>query len=98
MNEWMKEWMRWMNLFEVSECVAHGGMILTGENRRARRETCPSARAAAVTGRRLTAWAMARPRTMWLHFWHEMAFCNWFSAMFSGTARRWNTWEEEYPL
>jgi hypothetical protein len=50
-----------------------GGMILTGEHRRTRRKTCPSAtlsttnhtwtarepiRASAVTSRRLTAWAM----------------------------------------
>jgi hypothetical protein len=47
--------------------------ILTGENRRTRRKTCPSAtlpttnptraqnRASAVRGRRLTTWAMARP-------------------------------------
>jgi hypothetical protein len=54
-----------------------GGMILTGENRRTRRNSCPSAtlsttnttwtylgvhtRASVVRSRRLTAWAMARP-------------------------------------
>jgi hypothetical protein len=52
------------------KCGTHGGMILTGEKRRTRRKTCPSAtlstinptgltwtrsQAAAVTGRRLTA-------------------------------------------
>jgi hypothetical protein len=49
-----------------------GEMILTGENRRTRRKTCPVTfcpskipdwltRASAVRRRRLTAWAMARP-------------------------------------
>jgi hypothetical protein len=51
-----------------------GGMILTGENRRTRRKTCPSATvtnpiglpwsriwASAVRSRRLTAWAMTQP-------------------------------------
>jgi hypothetical protein len=62
--------------FNFWKCGAHGGMILTGENRRTRRKTCPSAtlsttnltgvtwartQAAAVRGRRLTPWAMARP-------------------------------------
>jgi hypothetical protein len=52
----------------------HDGMIRTGKNRRTRRKTCVNAslstypwtdpgstRASAVWGRRLTAWAMARP-------------------------------------
>jgi hypothetical protein len=68
-NEWMDEWKNF--LFNFRKCGAHGGMIQTGENRRTRRETCPSAtlsttnptgltrawtRASAMKGRRLTAW------------------------------------------
>jgi hypothetical protein len=54
---------------------SHGGMMLTGATRRTRRNTCPSAtlstphglnrawtRTFAVRGRRLTAWAMVRPK------------------------------------
>jgi hypothetical protein len=48
-----------------------GGMILTGENRRTRRKTCPSVtltwkrtRAIALRSRWLTAWATARPRKL----------------------------------
>jgi hypothetical protein len=53
---------------------SHSGMISTGENRRTRRKTCPTAtlstrhglylartRASEVRGRRLTAWVMAWP-------------------------------------
>jgi hypothetical protein len=75
--EWVSERKRYF--FNFRKCGAHGGMILTGENRRPRRKTCPSAtlsttnptgltrarnRAAAVKGRWLTAWAMARPSTV----------------------------------
>jgi hypothetical protein len=78
-NGWMNEWRGWVKeLFFLifGNCGAHGGIILTRENRRTRRRTCPSAtlsttnptgltrartRAAAVRGRRLTAWAMVRP-------------------------------------
>jgi hypothetical protein len=57
----------------------HDGMILTGEHRRTRRNTCPSAtlsttnptrltraqtRASAMRGQGLTAWAMPRPLCM----------------------------------
>jgi hypothetical protein len=71
---------RWTNertfFFNFRKCGVRSGMILTGENLRTRRKTCPSAtlstinptgltrartRAAAVRGRRLTAWAMAQP-------------------------------------
>jgi hypothetical protein len=60
-----------------------GGMILTGENRRTRRRTCPSTtlstknptwtdrartRASAVRGLRLTTWAMSRPTWMLIAF------------------------------
>jgi hypothetical protein len=77
---WMNEWMnKWMNFFfNFRKSGAYVGMILTGENRRTRRKTCPIAtlsttdptgltwartRAAAVRGRRLTAWPIARPRS-----------------------------------
>jgi hypothetical protein len=87
-GEWMNEWMNgWMNFsFNFWKSGAHGGMILTGENRRTRRKTCPSAtlsttnptgltrartQATAVRGRWLTAWAMARP---WIpvNEWHSV--------------------------
>jgi hypothetical protein len=76
MSEWMNEWVKELFFFNFRKFGAHGGMILTEENRRTRRKTCPSAtsftinptglirtrnQAAAVRGRRLTAWAMARP-------------------------------------
>jgi hypothetical protein len=63
------------------------GMILTGENRRTRRKTCPvplcppqiphgltreRTRASAVRGRRLTTWAKARPVSR-SHYWHNIA-------------------------
>jgi hypothetical protein len=56
---------------------SHGGIILTGGNRRTRRETCPSATSSTTNptwtdpgakpdfrrwDRRLTTWAMARPK------------------------------------
>jgi hypothetical protein len=72
-REWMSER---TGFFYCRKCESHGGIILTGKNRRTRRKTCPSAtlsttnptgltrvrsRAAVVRGRRLIAWAMARP-------------------------------------
>jgi hypothetical protein len=70
MNEWMNEWKN--NFFNFQKCGAHGGIILTGENRGTRRKTCPSAtlsttnpigltwaqtQAATVKGRQQTTWA-----------------------------------------
>jgi hypothetical protein len=78
-NEWMSERTIFF-FFGFRKCGAHGGMIQTGGNRRTRRETCASAtlfttnptgvtrartQAAAVRGRRLTAWAMARLNHDW---------------------------------
>jgi hypothetical protein len=75
MREGVNEWINFF--FNFWKSGAHSGMILTGENRRTRRKTCPSAtlsttnptgltwartQAAAVRGRRLTAWVVARPR------------------------------------
>jgi hypothetical protein len=41
---WVKGWMNeWTFFFNFRKSGAHDGMILTGENRRTRRKTCPSA-------------------------------------------------------
>jgi hypothetical protein len=78
MSERVNEWVKEIFFFNFRKSGAHGVIILTGENRRTRRKTCPSAilsttnptgltrartQAAAVRGRRLTAWDMARPQT-----------------------------------
>jgi hypothetical protein len=72
----MNEWDNYFLNFRKSG--AHGGMVLTGENRKSRRKACPSVilsttnptgltwartHATAVRGWRLTAWAMARSYT-----------------------------------
>jgi hypothetical protein len=74
MSEGVNKWKNYF--FNFRKRGANGGMILTGENRRTLRKTCLSAtlsttnptgltgvrtQAVAVTGRRLTAWAMERP-------------------------------------
>jgi hypothetical protein len=73
--EWKSGWVKEL-FFSFRKYGAQGGIILTGENRRTRRKTCPSAifsitnptgltrartRTAAVRSRRLTVWAMAQP-------------------------------------
>jgi hypothetical protein len=40
-GEWMNEWIKEL-FFNFRKSGAHGRMILTGENRRTRRKTCPS--------------------------------------------------------
>jgi hypothetical protein len=79
---WVKGWMKELFFFNFQKSGAHGEMILTRKNRRTWRKTCPSAtlsttyptglawtrnQAAAVGGRRLTAWAMTRPTMVLLH-------------------------------
>jgi hypothetical protein len=76
-----------------------GGIILTGENRRTRRETCPSAtlsttnptglnseqtRASAVRSRWLTAWAMARPCNILVQSSHN--YCSNYGPEVGNTA------------
>jgi hypothetical protein len=71
--------------FTFLKTGAHGGMILTGENRRTRRKTCPSdtlsttnptgstwarTQAAAVRGRWLTPWNMAQLKSDYVETAH----------------------------
>jgi hypothetical protein len=75
MSEWMNGWMK--KLFFYVGMWSPRWNDIDRENRRTRRKTCPSAtlsttnltgltRAAAVWGRRLTAWAMSRPKYNWI--------------------------------
>jgi hypothetical protein len=82
-KRWMNEWMNERTIFfNFRKSEAHDEMILTGENRRTGRKPCPSATlsttnptgltrartlAAAVRDRRITAWAMARPKLTVTH-------------------------------
>jgi hypothetical protein len=89
MNEWVKE----LFFLIFGNVEPHGGMILTGENRRTRRKTCPNAtlsttnptgltlaltRAAEVRGQRLTSWATARPSQYYSFVCFNLCILIWF--------------------